>query len=109
VKILFVCGKNTVRSLTAEKLYQKTPGIQVRSAGTERSARVKVTAGDIGWADRIYAFEKSHLRELKERFGEALDGKELLVLHLSNPGGKYTLLDERLVAKIKEAVGELAC
>ena len=98
-----------MRSLTAERLYQKTPGIQVRSAGVERSARVKVTAGDIGWADRIYAFEKTHLRELKERFGEALEGKELLVLHLTNPGGKYTLLDERLVTKIKEAVGELTC
>jgi predicted protein tyrosine phosphatase len=109
MKVLFVCGKNTVRSLTAEKLYQKTPGIQVRSAGTERSARVKVTAGDIGWADRIYAFEKSHLRDLKERFGEALEEKEILVLHLSNPGGKYTLMDERLVAKIQEAVGELGC
>lgn len=70
-----------MRSLTAEKLYQKTPGIQVRSAGTEPSVQVKVTVGDIGWADRIYAFEKRHLPELQER----------------------------LAAKIKDAVGELAC
>lgn len=109
MKVLFVCGKNTVRSLTAEKLYQKTSGMQVRSAGTERSARVKVTAGDIGWADRIYAFERSHLRDLKERFGETLEEKEVFVLHISNPGGKYTLMGERLVAKIQDAVGELGC
>ena len=109
MKILFVCGKNTVRSLTAEKLYQKTPGVQVRSAGTDRSARVKVTAGDIGWAEAIFVFEKSHLRDLKERFGEALEAKEVTVLHIPNPGGKYTLMDKRLVAKIQNAVGELGC
>ncbi|WP_309709166.1 hypothetical protein [Armatimonas sp.] len=109
MKVLFVCGKNTVRSLTAEKLYQKTTGVQVRSAGTERSARVKVTVGDIGWAETIYVFEKSQLRDLKERFGEVLAEKEILVLHISNPGGKYTLMDERLVAKIQDAVGELGC
>lgn len=109
MKILFLCGKNTVRSLTAQKLYEKVPGLSVRSAGVERSARVKVTAGDIGWADRLYVFEKSHLRELKSRYAEALEGKDIRVLHVTNPGGRYTLLDARLVEKIQAAVGELVC
>jgi predicted protein tyrosine phosphatase len=52
-KILFICSRNRIRSLTAEHIFAKAPGLQVRSAGTENDARVRVTAGHIGWADLV--------------------------------------------------------
>jgi predicted protein tyrosine phosphatase len=107
MKVLFVCSKNTVRSLSAERLYQKAPGLSVRSAGTAGSARVKVTAGDIGWADLICVFEGSQLRDLKTRFGGMIDEKELVVLHIANPGGRYLLDDPGLIEKIQAAVDPL--
>jgi predicted protein tyrosine phosphatase len=48
-KILFVCSRNQRRSLTAELVFSKAPGLQVRSAGTAEGARIKVTAGHLGW------------------------------------------------------------
>lgn len=54
IKTLFICSKNKWRSLTAEKIFHGFNGYDVRSAGTEEGARVKVTIGHIGWADIIF-------------------------------------------------------
>lgn len=48
-KLLFVCSKNKWRSLTAEKMLDGANGYDVRSAGTEKDARIKVTVGHIGF------------------------------------------------------------
>ena len=74
-KILFVCSRNRIRSLTAEKIFEGVPGLQIRSAGTQPDARVVVTEGHIGWADIIFAMERSHLNRLRLKFGDALAGK----------------------------------
>ena len=47
-KLLFVCSRNKLRSLTAEKLFAGFPAYQVRSAGTQPEARIVITAGHIG-------------------------------------------------------------
>lgn len=81
-KLLFICSRNKIRSLTAEKLLAGLPGHQCRSAGTQPGARIVVNEGHIGWADIIFAMEKSHTQKLRERFPEALDGKQLVTLHI---------------------------
>jgi len=43
-----------MRSLTAEKMYDGFPGYEVKSAGTELSARTPVTQEHIDWADMIF-------------------------------------------------------
>jgi predicted protein tyrosine phosphatase len=58
LKLLFVCSRNRWRSPTAEKVFHGIDGIQARSAGTETGARIKVTAGHIGWADIVFVMEK---------------------------------------------------
>ena len=58
LKLLFIRSKHRWRSLTAEQLLDGFNGYAVRSAGTERDARVKVTAGHVGWADLIFEMEK---------------------------------------------------
>ena len=57
-------------------------GYEARSVGTQPGARIVVTEGHLGWADLIFAMEKSHVAKLRARFPEALDGKQLVALHI---------------------------
>ncbi|HEX8552003.1 MAG TPA: hypothetical protein VF681_10675 [Abditibacteriaceae bacterium] len=79
---LFVCSRNRRRSLTAEDVLRGVDGIQVRSAGTQPSARVVLSAGLIGWADVIFFMEKSHLNRARLRFGDALRDKKTVTLYI---------------------------
>ena len=81
-KLLFICSRNKIRSLSAEKLFAGVSGIQARSAGTQAGARVVVTEGQLGWADIIFVMEKSHLNKLREKFAEALIDKQIVTLHI---------------------------
>lgn len=77
IKVLFICSRNKWRSLTAEKIFHGVNGYDVRSAGTEERARIKVTSGHIGWADLIFVMEKKHLRRLRERFSDDISHKRI--------------------------------
>lgn len=83
-KILFVCSINRIRSYTAEKLYEKFDRYQVRSRGTEKGARIRVTAGDLGWADLIFTMEKRHTERLRAKFPEELSGKRIVTLFIED-------------------------
>ena len=74
MKLLFVCSRNRKRSLTAESIFDGANGHQVRSVGTEDGARVRVTAGHIGWADMIFVMEKRHRSRLKAKYRDELSG-----------------------------------
>lgn len=102
IKLLFVCSRNRFRSLTAEKLYEGFSGYEVRSAGTQPEARIKITEGLIGWADIIFMMEKSHLQRVRAKFPEALTGKQVIVLNIPD---EYGFMDERL---IEELLGKLS-
>ncbi len=103
IKILFLCSRNKWRSLTAEKIFHGIKGYDVRSAGTENNARIKVTSGHIGWADIIFVMEKKHFRRIHEKFGEMLRGKKVIVLDISDD---YTFMDEELIEILKSRVSE---
>src|SRR5260221_9596177 len=98
VKILFVCSQNKWRSLTAEKIYQKFAGYSVRSAGTENGARIKITECHIGWSDWIFCMEKKHVDRLRTRFGKALEGKNIVCLHIPDD---YEFMDPQLIDLLK--------
>lgn len=82
IKILFVCSQNKWRSLTAEKICEKISGYSVRSAGTEKGARIRVTEGLVGWADWIFVMEKKHADRLRDKFPESLKGKQVTCLQI---------------------------
>ncbi|MFB9329303.1 low molecular weight protein tyrosine phosphatase family protein [Paenibacillus aurantiacus] len=103
MKLLFICSRNKWRSLTAEHVFRGQDGYDVRSAGTEEGARVKVTEGHIGWADEIFAMEKKHVRRLKEKFGPLLDGKTVRMLDIPDD---YRYMDEELVELLKNRMSE---
>ena len=101
MKVLFVCSRNRLRSLTAEAIFDGAGGHEVRSAGTEAGARVRVTAGHLGWADVIFVMEKRHLARLREKFGDALAGKRVVCLHIPD---EFEYMDEDLIDRLRGGV-----
>lgn len=98
MKILFVCSRNRLRSLTAEHLFDGLHGHEVRSAGTEKGARIRVTAGHLGWADLVVAMEKRHVSRLREKFSDTLSGRRMVCLHIPD---EYAYMDPALIERLQ--------
>ena len=73
----------------------------VKSAGTENNARIKVTAGMIGWADIIFTMEKKHTRRIQEKYKDELYGKKVVCLYIPD---EFEYMDSILIEIIKEKV-----
>jgi predicted protein tyrosine phosphatase len=98
LKVLFVCSQNRMRSLTAEKMLEGMPGLQVRSAGTQPDARIVVTEGHLGWADLVVCMEKSHLNRLRRKFPEAMQARRTVCLHLPDD---YEYMQPELIDELR--------
>jgi predicted protein tyrosine phosphatase len=93
-KLLFLCSANQWRSPTAEALFRDHPRYEARSAGTENGARVKLTAGHVGWADLIFCMERKHAGRVREKFAEEAAGKRVITLRIPD---NYKFMDPALV------------
>jgi predicted protein tyrosine phosphatase len=102
-KILFVCSRNRRRSLTAETILKGDPRWDARSAGTEDAARIKVTAGLIGWADVIVVMEKRHKERLRQKFPEECTAKPCVCFFIADD---YEYMDPELVLLLHERMRE---
>ena len=102
--ILFVCSKNRWRSPTAEAIWRKHPQLSVRSAGTSSTARRKVSAYDITWADVIIVMEEEHKSRLLAELAATVAGKPIHVLDIPD---EYHYMDPELVQQLEEAVAAL--
>lgn len=92
--VLFVCSRNQWRSPTAEQVFRKHAGLQVRSRGTSRNARRPVTKHDIQWADVILVMEQKHKqRLLDEHPGEM----QFQAVHVLDIPDDYAFMDPRLI------------
>ncbi len=103
--VLFVCSRNRWRSVTAERVFSRTPGLEVRSAGTEPSARVRVSAQSLAWADVVIAMERRHVTRMRQRFPvliqRKIDDGDVVILDLPDI---YGLMDPDLVELLEQAV-----
>lgn len=102
--LLFICSRNQWRSPTAETMYKNLRHHQVKSAGTEPSARIRVTAKLIDWADIVFVMEKKHKQRLMEKFPENMSGKSIYILDIPD---EYTYMDEELMESIHTSVASL--
>ncbi len=84
-------------------MFKDDPHYAARSAGTEHGARVKVTAGHLGWADKIFCMERKHADRLHERFPGELAGKPLIILRIPD---EYTAMDPALIGLLRSELGE---
>jgi predicted protein tyrosine phosphatase len=101
MNILFVCSRNQWRSRTAETIFKNHQGHSVRSAGTEKDARVKVSEKLIHWADLIFVMEKRHKQRLHDRFGDLLFDKRLIILDIED---NYRYMDNELIETLKNSI-----
>ena len=104
MKILFVCRRNRIRSLTAEHHLAGRPGFAVRSAGTAPTARVRISAGHIGWADVVVVTEKRHQKQIAARFPSELVAKRVVCLDIPDD---FAYGDEELPDLIEAGVAPL--
>lgn len=103
LKVLFICSRNRRRSLTAETIFKSEPAWDVRSAGTEESARIKVTAGQLGWADVVVVMEKRHKERLQQKFPEEFAAKPCHGLFISDD---YEFMASSFIEILREKMRE---
>lgn len=103
MNLLFICSQNKRRSLTAEKIFNGYNGHKVYSAGTEKSSRIKVSAGLLSRADIIFCMEKKHVRRIKDKFGDIISDKKVICLNIADD---YEYMDEDLIDLLKCCTAE---
>ena len=104
-RLLFVCGQNRHRSLTAERMYEGFAGYEVVSVGTVPAARVRVTQEHIEWADLIFVMELEQAQKLRRKFKAELEGKRVICLNIPDTYGYMNLgLIKELKKKLSDYV-----
>ena len=101
MNLLFVCSKNQWRSPTAENIFKKQQIYNVRSAGTEPSARKRINEKDIIWADIIFVMEKKHKQRITKRFGDASRNSKIIVLDIED---NYQFMDPELIEELEAKI-----
>ena len=96
-----MCSRNRWRSPTAERIFDGVDGCRARSAGREPRARVRVTAGHLGWADVVFVMEKKHVRRLEEKFPEAIAGRKIICLNIPDD---YEFMQSELIERLEASV-----
>jgi predicted protein tyrosine phosphatase len=104
MNLLFICSRNKWRSPTAESIYKNIPGLSARSAGTEPSAQIRLTAKMIAWADIIFVMEKKHKQRILEKFELESRDKEIVILDIPD---EYKFMDPELIEEIKAGVNSV--
>ncbi|MCL1495327.1 MAG: low molecular weight protein tyrosine phosphatase family protein [Pseudanabaena sp. Salubria-1] len=101
MKLLFVCGKNRLRSPTAETIFMSYEGLEVDSAGIDREADTPLSSEAIIWADLIFVMENSHRRKLSTKFPSWIKNKRVICLDIPD---KYDYMEPALVELLKRKV-----
>jgi predicted protein tyrosine phosphatase len=103
MKVLFVCSRNQWRSPTAEQVFRRHPSLNVRSAGTSRNAKKRVSCELLQWADVICVMEQKHKNRLEAEYGRIIAYKPLHVLDIPDD---YLFMEPRLIEIFKDIVPE---
>lgn len=104
MKILFLCSRNKWRSRTAETIFKNNGTHQIKSAGTEKSAKIRLNQKLINWADLILVMEPKHKSRLLDKFDFDESEQELEVLDIPDD---YEYMDDDLVEILKIKLADL--
>lgn len=102
--VLFICSMNQWRSPTAEAIFRRETGINVRSAGTSSRAKRTVSVKDLRWADIILVMEQKHKTRLQAQFRDEVRYKTLHVLDIPDD---YRYMDQELIDLLRAKVEPL--
>ena len=99
--VLFVCRLNRHRSATAERIFCKRKDLDVRSAGTDPDAMVRVNTRMLDWAHVIFAMDGFQVEALKHMFPEHPALERVICLDIEDV---YVFLEPKLVKMLQERV-----
>jgi len=100
-RVLFVCRLNRHRSATAERIFCKRNDLDVRSAGTEEDALVRVNARMLEWADIIFAMDPLQVEALRRMFPAHPALERVVCLDIPD---EFVFLQPKLVEMLNEKV-----
>ncbi len=100
-KALFICGKNLLRSPTAEQVFSTWPGVETASAGISNDADSPVTPEILDWADIIFVMEQTHRTKLAAQFQPWLKNKRIICLNIPD---EFKLMDPKLIEVLHQRV-----
>jgi predicted protein tyrosine phosphatase len=103
-KLLFVCTINKMRSLTAEKVYEKDDRFIVKSAGTDSGAAVRINRDILEWADYVLVMERRHRNIIRKEFPDLYQSKRIICLYIPD---EYDFMDDALIYLIKSKMKEM--
>jgi predicted protein tyrosine phosphatase len=104
MNLLFICSRNQWRSRTAETLFKNIDGYEVRSAGTEPSARIRISEKLLAWAEIVFVMEKKHKQRIQQKFPQLAVEKEFIILDIPD---EYEYMDEDLVIMLQGSLTEI--
>ena len=99
--VLFICGRNRLRSPTAEQVFAGWTGVEVASAGVNPDADQVVTPELLEWAHLIFVMEKAHKNKLASRFQKSLKGKRIVCLDIRDD---FSFMEPSLVKLLESKV-----
>lgn len=100
--VLFICRLNRSRSATAERLFCKRADLDVRSAGTNDDALVRVNKRMLDWADHIFIMDGAQREALERMFPGHPALARLECLDIPDD---FTFLQPELVKLLEERAG----
>ena len=101
-RVLFLCGRNRLRSPTAERVFSDRPGVEVASAGLNPDADTPCTPELLEWAEVVFVMEKGHKAKLTRRFGRHLRSARVVCLDIPD---RYGFMDPALVELLRARAG----
>jgi protein-tyrosine phosphatase len=101
MNVLFVCSKNKWRSRTAETIFKNAVNHDVKSAGTDKGARIRLTEKQLIWADIIFVMENKHRQIINQNFEKDFHRDKIIVLDIPD---EYKYMDQELILSIETAV-----
>jgi len=101
MNVLFVCSKNKWRSRTAETIFKKSSLHNVKSAGTDEGARIRLSEKHLIWADIVFVMESKHKQIIKQNFPLNYKSDKVIVLEIPD---EYQYMDEELIISLKTSL-----
>lgn len=101
--ILVVCGRNKIRSKTAEYLFRNDDRINIRSVGLSPTSSRKINHQDFEWASLILVMENKHKSRILKTY-ENIKMPKILVLNIKD---EYQYLDHELCEILKTKINDI--
>jgi predicted protein tyrosine phosphatase len=103
-RVLFLCSRNRLRSLTAEQVFAAWANLETDSAGLADDADTPVSVEQLRWAEWIFVMEPTHRRRLDSRYRAHLKGKRVVVLGIRDD---YDFMQPELIELLLRKAGPL--